>query len=1196
MFILFYFFYLSFFFNFEKKMTNKNLCVYIVLMYTIFVNVTKLTAEGTPQVSPNSTAITALGILPNGSRGSYLNAPDFQRVYFRVTNHTRENLYFGFRWVNYSNGNNITDMYYRILDPSGNVVLGPVNYTNSGYGYINTYSEAIAGPNLWGATPSGYRPAKLDPTANGDYWIEYWRGTSTTMTTSSWATAPLFDFTLRDTVNNVNLNGRVFSQKWAMVAVDTTNFSNANAHLHNSEADFFGYTDDSTVLRLNFQTGFRPIAFDVAITKYGVSNSGNPATDRNSRNDASSPSLADGYKVFLRLPDTSVFKISTVPTNAVLNNPPILNCSAPYLIRYRTFQTGDVKIFLDINGTAGYQRGTTDRIIEIFDVTAGNNQYTWDGLDGLGNAVSNTTNISLNVTLLRGRFNLPLFDAEINKNGMIVSGILPVSTPSLRLFWNDTNLVNVNSTCGGSGDNQNNITGFGINNSLVGSIGPAHAWSGDGNISQTIPAAAVGSNETSNLQCDDFGNVRTINTWGWIASATASTGARVGCLTVSGTIWNDVNGSAAGTNSNIFTSGEVGTTAGTTIYATLIDPLTGFVLESVLVNSTNGTYSFSNVPKNSSGLPIRLTSTQGTVGSSAPAIISLPSGWVNTSPLTQNINTANVNITGIDYGIQELPTPSSTTESSRINPGGTTSSSVSSTSFSATDPSSGSINSIRITSFPSNATSITINGTTYTSGTFPGAGVSIPTNSSGNPTQAILVDPINGAVTVAISYRATDNAGFESTASGTVSIPFSAVSVSGTVFRDGNGLTDATINGTGTNVSSSLFANLIDGSGNVRAVGTVSGSGTYSISNVDAGNYTIVLSTTSGTVGNPAPAATLPSGYVNTGEGTATAGDGTINGITSITVVSSNVTGINYGINSLATADIKSYSLSTAFNINDEITLNGTGSDPGPLTGNDSEDGSKGSGDRVIIYAPNENNLYYDINGDGVTDLGELITDSVIITNYNPSRLIVRFTVNNSIGLNFNYRFVDQASFMGSIANYSISLLIPLDVTLIDFYAKKDNKYSNIFWSTSSETNSSLFEIERSEDLIHWYKIGTVSSVKNSFSITRYSFKDNNPIVGINHYRLKMIDQTNSYQYSKIIFLDFQYQLVNILVHPNPTSDILKLTSSEPLGLIEIINVYGQTIVSKETTEETLLLDIKHLPSGVYTIRTSTNNFKVIKQ
>ena len=55
-------------------------------------------------------------------------------------------------------------------------------------------------------------------------------------------------------------------------------------------------------------------------------------------------------------------------------------------------------------------------------------------------------------------------------------------------------------------------------------------WSGNGNFGQTIPAPNVGGNDTDAVQCNDFGNVRTINTWGWgITSSTTSIAVSSNC-------------------------------------------------------------------------------------------------------------------------------------------------------------------------------------------------------------------------------------------------------------------------------------------------------------------------------------------------------------------------------------------------------------------------------------------------------------------------------------------------------------------------------------------------------------------------------------------------------------------------------------------------------------------------------------------
>lgn len=136
--------------------------------------------------------------------------------------------------------------------------------------------------------------------------------------------------------------------------------------------------------------------------------------------------------------------------------------------------------------------------------------------------------------------------------------------------------------------------------------------------------------------------------------------------TISGTVWNDANGSSNNTFSNIFTAGESGTNA-TGLYAILIDPITNLVIASVPI-AANGTYSFTNVPS-FANLQVSLSTTAGVAGATPP-VIGLPSGWTNTSPLITNttgdINTGTYNAADLsrfgatddnnnDFGIEQLP-------------------------------------------------------------------------------------------------------------------------------------------------------------------------------------------------------------------------------------------------------------------------------------------------------------------------------------------------------------------------------------------------------------------------------------------------------------------------------------------------------------------------------------------------------------
>jgi uncharacterized repeat protein (TIGR01451 family) len=116
-----------------------------------------------------------------------------------------------------------------------------------------------------------------------------------------------------------------------------------------------------------------------------------------------------------------------------------------------------------------------------------------------------------------------------------------------------------------------------------------------------------------------------------------------------GTVWNDTNGSAANTFNNIVTSGESGTNTGTNFYALLVDT-TGNVVASQAIAS-NGTYAFPGLNPSQTGLSIRLSTTEGTVGSAAPAA-SVPTNWKNTSPTTLGtFDLATIDINNNDFGL-----------------------------------------------------------------------------------------------------------------------------------------------------------------------------------------------------------------------------------------------------------------------------------------------------------------------------------------------------------------------------------------------------------------------------------------------------------------------------------------------------------------------------------------------------------------
>jgi hypothetical protein len=250
-------------------------------------------------------------------------------------------------------------------------------------------------------------------------------------------------------------------------------------------------------------------------------------------------------------------------------------------------------------------------------------------------------------------------------------------------------------------------------------------------------------------------------------------------VAITGTVYNDVNGSANNTHQTIQDGSETGTDAAGRLYAYLVDnavgsPTNGQIIRKVPVNA-DGTWSF-DILTVSGTVRVMITSDNSQIiGSSTLPSLTLPAGWSNTSPLDTTIvysNPPGFLMTNVNFGIEEIPETFSSTQPAQGNPGGTTSVAVSPSAFYAEDVEIGTVTSIRITAFPTNATSITINGTTYTSGTWPGAGVTIPTDGSGRPTVPVTIDPFGGDVTVSIPYVSIDNAGREDPSPATIILPF----------------------------------------------------------------------------------------------------------------------------------------------------------------------------------------------------------------------------------------------------------------------------------------------------------------------------------------------------------------------------------------------------------------------------------------
>lgn len=179
--------------------------------------------------------------------------------------------------------------------------------------------------------------------------------------------------------------------------------------------------------------------------------------------------------------------------------------------------------------------------------------------------------------------------------------------------------------------------------------------------------------------------------------------------------------------------------------------------------------------------------------------------------------------------------------------------------------------------------------------------------------------------------------------------------------------------------------------------------------------------------------------------------------------------------------------------------------------------------------------------------------------------------------------------------------LLPIELT--HFNATCNAGEISVNWSTASETNNKLFELEKSIDGIYYTKIGSIPGHGSSTQQQVYQYIDIAVENVIYYYRLKQIDENNNYHVIALIASaenSCYDQANNILVFPNPANNQLFVKlMNESNALIEIINDCGQTIFSsseKPNGQKTILIETSFFAAGIYAIRVINDNNTFIRK
>lgn len=169
-----------------------------------------------------------------------------------------------------------------------------------------------------------------------------------------------------------------------------------------------------------------------------------------------------------------------------------------------------------------------------------------------------------------------------------------------------------------------------------------------------------------------------------------------------------------------------------------------------------------------------------------------------------------------------------------------------------------------------------------------------------------------------------------------------------------------------------------------------------------------------------------------------------------------------------------------------------------------------------------------------------------------------------------------------------------LPVDLVTFSGRRVGSKIELYWKTANEKNFSHFELQRSENAKEFGSIGIIHGTKYSV----YNYADTNPKVGLNYYRLKMVDLDGSYKLSSIRNITFDPNEPYVWIENPAVNGTFLMKTNLKAPTFKLLNVLGQQIAVHvvATDPETFIFQTRGVPSGIYYISTISEGKVITKK
>lgn len=183
----------------------------------------------------------------------------------------------------------------------------------------------------------------------------------------------------------------------------------------------------------------------------------------------------------------------------------------------------------------------------------------------------------------------------------------------------------------------------------------------------------------------------------------------------------------------------------------------------------------------------------------------------------------------------------------------------------------------------------------------------------------------------------------------------------------------------------------------------------------------------------------------------------------------------------------------------------------------------------------------------------------------------------------------------------AMTFALALPANQFSFTGQRDfNSTQNLLkWSADDERSLRLYTLERSTDGNNFYPVYSVEKSNGA-----YTFTDDKVNPAFNYYyRIKMINSNGRFHYSHIVFIRADKDAMNLLVYPNPATDILNISlvlSKQQRCNVAVVNTAGAIVKNTapplfERGYNTYSLSVKELPAGSYNIVITAGDKKYVQ-